>query len=561
MTERDASQILLVRAIEEADRNGFAAQRLEEALAAPAGDMQPSSWFLKRASYLLGTIPQTYAVIVRLARLPQGGNIFFCALSFLIGLGTNYLGPVEKIPLLANPIMALVAWNLLLYTFLALSRLRSAVRNAPRASELRRMAANQDGSSAPESSSSSRVEDAGLPWMLRILFPLIWISVHQATLRFHATRSQVASFARVARRFWAHWAKTAEPLLIARWKRLLHCCALFLAVGAIAGMYVRGVFLKYEVIWTSTFITDESTVSTLVNIVFAPAGLIARLAGRDLRAEVDISRLMSSPGEPAAWWIHLFVLNALVLIIVPRTLLAGWQWLKVGRAGNSLRIDFDDYFANLIRPQIGTLLNREIELAVEKCSESMANFVCSRLYDGAIALELAQFRETGGRISALRERMHKRCEEFRDEISGQAETAVKNLEVSLALSLERIMRAVQQDFKIAPAVKQNLLGEFEVLPRQGFDHSIPPLGEGFTDAISLAISASMAVALGTVAGGFGESLEVAILVALFGTTGPVGFLIGAIVGLIMGAGAWWWRISTFPAHGCAWPYGNRASTA
>ncbi|HEX2227290.1 MAG TPA: hypothetical protein VHM64_09130, partial [Candidatus Binatia bacterium] len=308
---------------------------------------------------------------------------------------------------------------------------------------------------------------------------------------------------------------------------------------AILGMYIRGVFLKYEVIWTSTFITDETTVARLVNIIFAPAGFISRLAGRDLRADVDIGRLMGPTGDPAASWIHLFALTALVLIMVPRALLAGFQWIKAGRAGHNLQIDFDDYFSSLIRPQLGALLAREVEITIRQCSDVMANFVCSRLYDGGIALELAQFRESGGKISELRDRMRKRCDEFTDEISVHAAAAIKNLEASLTTGVERIIRAVQQDFRIAPEVTQNFLNELEVLPKHEFDHSMPRLGESFTDSISLAISASLAVAFGTIAGGFGESLEVAIIVALFGTTGPVGFLIGAIAGLIMGAGAWW----------------------
>jgi hypothetical protein len=539
MTESDTSRILLVRAIEETDRSAFTAQTLEQALAASAGDMQPSSWFLKRACYLLNAVPQTYTSVLRLAHLPQGWNTFLCVFSFCAGLGTNYLGPAEKIPLLANPIMALVAWNLLVYAILGVFRLSRAAKNARRTSEPQRARAEDLRRARPGSPSSSRMEDADLPWMMRILLPSLWISLHQSTLRFHAASKQVASFARAARRFWIHWAKTAEPLLIARWRRLVHCCAVLLAAGAILGIYIRGVFLKYEVIWTSTFVTEENTVARLVDVIFAPAGFISRLAGRDLRAGIHIDLLMSPAGDPAASWIHLFALTALLLIVVPRSALAVLQWLRLARAGKNLRIDFDDYFASLIRPQIGTLLDREIELAIDRCSESMATFVCSRLYDGAIVLEMAQFRENGGKISELRERMHKRCDEFTDEISGHAAIVIQDLEGSLATGLERIMRAVQQDFKIAPALQQNLRRELQVLPRHGFDRSMPPLAAEFTDALSVAISASLAVALGTVAGGFGESLEVAIIVALFGTTGPVGFLIGATAGLMMAAGAWW----------------------
>jgi len=40
-------------------------------------------------------------------------------------------------------------------------------------------------------------------------------------------------------------------------------------------------------------------------------------------------------------------------------------------------------------------------------------------------------------------------------------------------------------------------------------------------------------------GGLGKSLGVAIVAMLLHTTGPVGFLIGLIVGSVVAVGAWW----------------------
>ena len=106
--------------------------------------------------------------------------------------------------------------------------------------------------------------------------------------------------------------------------------------------------------------------------------------------------------------------------------------------------------------------------------------------------------------------------------------------------MDRILNAVRHDFRFtANNIRQDFLGDLEVLPKHEFDRSVKPIGEGFTDAIGATVSASIAVVLGTLAGGFGESLEIAVIVALFGTTGPVGFLIGAVVGLIVSAGVWW----------------------
>lgn len=538
MTEQDAAPILLVRSIEETDPKVFPPSALSKALGAAATDLRPSSWFLIRSRSLLNAVPHPYGAIVRMAQLPEGWTIAVCAFAFLIGLATNYLGSFEKIPILLNPIMALVAWNLLLYIALLVWWLRAQVKKAKQPSEHddeNRFRAAQTQEAAPVTSPAHAA-----PWTARVLFPSLWISIHNFTLRFHATRKQAMLFAGAARRFWSHWVDAARPLLAARWTRLSHCAAIALTAGAVAGMYIRGVFLRYDVVWSSTFINDERTVAHWVDFVFAPAIWLSRLAGRDLGADVDIARLMSAQGAPAAPWIHLFVLTAVVFIVVPRSVLAVAQGFAVRRAKVNVHVDFDDYFARLIRPQIEGLIAQEIERGVRSFAAAMADFVCGRFYDQRIVPELARFRAAGGKISDLRRRIHDRCEESRNELNAFAAAAVKDLEASIAPAVDRALSAVRQDFRLNAAIGHDFLGDLEILPADEFDRSVKPIGAGFADAIGASVSASVAIALGTLAGGFGESLEIAVIVALFGTTGPVGFLIGALVGLIGSAGVWWW---------------------
>ena len=540
MTEQDAARILLVRSIEETDRSVFPPERLAEALAAAASDLHPPSWFLTRARYLLDAVPHTYGAIVRMAQLPQGWTAAICILAFLVGLATNYLGSFEKIPLVVNPIMALVGWNLLLYAVMIVLWLCAGLKKAFR-SRSPGPHPEQLSAGAPEEGvfpDAASVRSA--PWSARIIAPSIWISIHTFTLRFHATRRQAASFVNVSKRFWNYWIDAAHPLISARWKCLLHCGALALSAGAITGMYIRGIFLRYEVIWTSTFITEEKTIARLVEWTFAPAIWASRIAGRDLGGQIDIAQLVSAAGAPAAAWIHLFVLTALLAIVIPRSILAGVQAFYIRSGKNRIRIDFDSYFASLIRPQIEGLITQEIDRAVQTFAQSMANFVCGGFYDKRIVPELAQFRATGGKISDLRQRIQSRCEESRDEISAFADSAVKELEISLGSRVDRLLKTVQRDFRLAATMGADLMADLEILSEHELDLPVKPIGEGFTDAIGATISASIAVALGTLAGGFGESLEIAVIVALFGTTGPVGFLIGALVGLVAGAGAWWY---------------------
>jgi hypothetical protein len=58
-------------------------------------------------------------------------------------------------------------------------------------------------------------------------------------------------------------------------------------------------------------------------------------------------------------------------------------------------------------------------------------------------------------------------------------------------------------------------------------------------AIGVSVGAAISLTFATVAGGIGEELAIAVVAAILGTTGPVGFVIGLIVGAVVAAGAWW----------------------
>ena len=65
------------------------------------------------------------------------------------------------------------------------------------------------------------------------------------------------------------------------------------------------------------------------------------------------------------------------------------------------------------------------------------------------------------------------------------------------------------------------------------------ISQQFTSAIGLSVGTSIALAMASVSGGLGKYLGVAIVATLLHTTGPVGFLIGLIAGVVVAAGAWW----------------------
>jgi hypothetical protein len=69
-------------------------------------------------------------------------------------------------------------------------------------------------------------------------------------------RDEAKRLRRVVRRFCTLWIGVAQPLLALHTRRLLSWAALGLAAGAVLGMFVRGLFLDYHIVWRSTFVKE-----------------------------------------------------------------------------------------------------------------------------------------------------------------------------------------------------------------------------------------------------------------------------------------------------------------
>ena len=106
----------------------------------------------------------------------------------------------------------------------------------------------------------------------------------RATSRRDASRSGA-----VARRFWSLWLDVAGALPAFALRRLFHASAAALAVGAVAGMFVRGVFFDYAMVWRSTFIRDPESAAQALRVVLGPAALAL---GWPLPDAADATRMM-----------------------------------------------------------------------------------------------------------------------------------------------------------------------------------------------------------------------------------------------------------------------------
>jgi hypothetical protein len=309
MHARALQSVLLVRAIEESDRSGDllpladreeatrtaarSAPEIRESLTGTTLSRPAERFLAERARLLRERVLARSPILANVLSLAGGSSRMarvVLVVAFAVGVALSALDGSRRINILAFPLIGLVAWNLLVYLVLLFAWLR------PRAAKLE---------AAP---GISRLYERWIRWRT------------EGLLR----RSSLfnAPLAASLRRFTADWVSVGQPILVLRAKRLLHLSAVLVAVGLIAGLYVRGVVLRYDAGWESTFL-GPSGARILVSSLYAPASSLTGLAlpGTDEQMRA-LEWTASGGGANAALWIHLIAATAALLIIVPRLLAA-----------------------------------------------------------------------------------------------------------------------------------------------------------------------------------------------------------------------------------------------
>jgi hypothetical protein len=520
----DAAKILLVRAAEETVPACAAAPEADAAASKRDHDGE-AAWVLHRAEHRLAGDLAPYRPLLHLAAAPYAPAVT-ALLPFLIGVFSNWLGAGAQIHVLYNPIAVLVAWNLALYATLALGALawRGRRPQAPRSGEPR--AARSEGA-APGHSRPPGPRG----WLLRRAVPGVFFRLRRGA------RDAAAGAARagaVARRFWSLWLDAAGALPAAGLRRLLHAWAAALAVGAVAGMFVRGVFFDYAMVWRSTFVRDPETVAALLQVVLGPA---AAVLGDDSIGVASAEQMMGAAGLPAAGWIQLWAVTALLFVVAPRLALAAAASLRRRAAARRASLDLDDaYFEALLAgvrriqiERIEAAIGEDVRRETQRMVDALADFTCERLFDERLVPQLRAFRERGGSVQALEQEMEAECGAFQPELDAKLERARADFETALRIAIERTLGR-----SFGPAE-----------PRVALDAGGLPtslggaMGREISASVGAAVSAGVSLVVATLSGGFGHHLGAAILVTLLHTTGPVGFLIGGLGGLAVAAAGWY----------------------
>jgi hypothetical protein len=526
LTEDAAAKIVLIRSIEECDPRAFSEELRARAFVA-AQDAEPGLSSIERyAARLFEHLSPWYQSILQLAKIPAPWTFPVCFAAFLLGLATNLLGPARQIHVIRNPIFILIAWNLLVFLTLFVLFLRRKIKTQQVTSIV--PAAN----TVESLRISSRSNQSKVPWVVKHLLPGVWHFFHRMIF---AVREQ-RNLAQIMRRFSHHWFSVAGALVVSRWRRLLHLGSVFIATGAVAGMYFRGLFQGYRVVWDSTFIVEQESVATFIRVLFAPSLWISNLFGLGLANRISVDRLLTPGGDEADGWIHLFAISVLLAVVLPRLALAAWQSSRIRRLSGNLALPLDHYYGEVIEGPIRLLIEKEVAEQAQTFSAKIAGFVATKLYDEQIVPKLISFRERGGKIADLKSELTSTTVAFLPKIqSFITDTALPELQLALSQRLGEVLKSIGTSF-IDVKDPQIAFEELSIFPAGRTELKI---SNEFSRALAFSVGTSIALAIAAVGGGIGEQLGIAIIATVLGTTGPIGFLIGLVAGAVVAAGAWW----------------------
>jgi len=364
MNEHDALIVTAVRAVETADRSRTLWSDADRAWASRAaaevvGEAgRPEQFLARRAHFAFERMGTRYAPLRRAVgalrwRRWIGPALALAALA--IGFAIDRIGAGRRIDLLAPPVLALIAWNLAVYAALVVSPLvRFARADDTTAGPLRRA-------------------------VVRAAAHVQRVSRRGAS---HPLADAVAAFT-------TDWSQRAASLYSARAARILHIAAAMLALGLIAGLYVRGLAVEYRATWESTFL-DAATVQRLLAFALWPASTLTGIPVPSV-AELEAMRTSGAPASAnAARWLHLLAATVAIVVVLPRLALAAWNGLFARYRATHFAFKLDEpYFQRVLRGFHGGPLRVSVvpySYRVPPASLTGVQSLVSRVFGGSASL-------------------------------------------------------------------------------------------------------------------------------------------------------------------------------
>lgn len=345
MTPAQLAKVLLVQACEEHDPDHKFILRYEREPPRHGNDPRDRTTaedpmragdarVIERAEHIVDRLTQKHPVF----------NSAFAALrikipvTLLIGCAlvggflADPIGPAGHINLLNFPLLTLLLWNAVAYIGLLYGMV------VPRPSRDR--------------------SQPGLPGLVEWLLGLV---VKGRLRRLRSDRAQspdeVQWIAASLASYAAHLLQSSRDLLMTHARSLLHAAAAALAIGVIAGLYLRGFSFLYKAGWDSTFMEAEG-VHLFLSFLFAPASWLLRVPMPGVEAIVELRGIARAN---AAIWIHFWAMTTILFIVLPRTLLAAAVWMRKTRLADAMHLPSNEpYFQRLLNPYRGKGLLVEV---------------------------------------------------------------------------------------------------------------------------------------------------------------------------------------------------------
>ncbi len=329
MTETDARAVLLLRSCERAALLGAddAAWAGREARRMLGDGATAEAWLGCRAQLALGRLAEREPGLRKLLAAAQARRSLTPVLALLalvlgFGLLGDGLGRGHQVNLLALPLLGLLVWNLVVYGLLAL---RAVWPRQP----------------------ISPVD--GVPGWPALLVQTLtrWQAAVGRLL--HGVGPPAGPLRAVLSSFAVDWLAHSRRVLAWRGTALLHACAAALALGTVLALYARGLVFDYQAGWDSSFL-QPGQVRQLLELLLGPASALAGLPLPDADTLASL-RLAAGGGAPAAPWIHRWALTLLLVVLLPRLLLAGQAWWRAQRLADTLPLPDDPTLQQLVQAE------------------------------------------------------------------------------------------------------------------------------------------------------------------------------------------------------------------
>ena len=340
LDEQAARRVVLAQAIESSDSLGKLMSRAEreeiDRLVAQSARkdspaMTAEELLEQRARDVLRVVESRNPALASL-QTPRLSARWFAVAAFLaavfFGAATDRIANPHRIDLLSLPLLAIIAWNVLIYCALIAGYFVHRQRHA---------------GARPTSALFIRWADGWQAWRRRA-----------GQLRANATAV-----------FMRNWHRATAALNAQRFRKILHLAAAGWALGIALSLFTRGLVVEYRVGWESTFL-DAAQVHAILRVLLMPAMALFPFQAFSVQ---DIAGLRFGSGNGAmagARWVYIYATLLAVVVIVPRLALASYAGWRERLLASRVPFDpADPYFQRLVamlnptRVQLGLFALRD----------------------------------------------------------------------------------------------------------------------------------------------------------------------------------------------------------